>query len=123
MAPLECSTYMRESASQHDSKKESMKLSQLPTDTEAIVIHVNLQKIQGLTHRKRTDLMGRLEVFLETELPAAVGEDVVHSWDTVGFELPNASSTPCCDPTSIPDWQKPGADPRWFRRDENADPR
>lgn len=61
---------------------------ELPEDTRAIIIHVNHDKIKAMTHRQRTNLMGRLEVFLEMELPKAIDEDIVHYWDTVGFDLP-----------------------------------
>ena len=70
-----------------------MQLGELPADTKAIIIHVNIEKIKAMTHRQRTDLMGRLEVFLETELPAAIKEDITHYWDTIGFELPGTDWT------------------------------
>ena len=56
----------------------------------AIIIYVDAEKIKALTHRQRVDLMGRLDLFLDKELPAVVKDDVVHYWDTQGFDLPGA---------------------------------
>lgn len=60
-----------------------------PAETDpAIVIYVDHDKIAKLTPRQRSNLMGRIELFLEAELPEAVGADVTYYWDTRGFELP-----------------------------------
>lgn len=57
----------------------------MPQDKAAIVVSVDAEKINALTHRQRVEIMARVEQMCEE-----IGSELVLRWDTEGFELPGA---------------------------------